>query len=127
MNRPIAKASFPRFLVAGAINTAASLLLYWLLLALGQPSEVSFAAAFAAGILLAWWLNSRFTFRTAVPTYSFVVYPLVYLGSWACGQWLLAALIAAGIPPWLAGLVASVAITPLSYCFNRLFFVRLWP
>jgi putative flippase GtrA len=111
-----------RFILVGALNTLATTVLYWGLLAVGLSPASSFAAAFVSGIGLAWWMNGRFTFATRPQRASLALYPLVYLPSWAVGQWLLAGLIGLGLAAWLAGPLASLLVVPLSFGLNRLFF-----
>lgn len=114
-----------RFVLVGAANTLATTLLYWVLLAAGIPPAAGFATAFVSGIGLAWWMNGRFTFSTRHSRWGLVVYPLVYVPSWALGQWLLGIFIGREVPPWLAGPLASLLIVPLSFALNRFFF-RGW-
>ena len=114
-----------RFILVGAFNTLATTVLYWGLLAAGLSPASSFGVAFVSGIGLAWWMNGRFTFATRPQRASLALYPLVYLPSWAVGQWLLAGLIGLGLAAWLAGPLASLLVVPFSFGLNRLFF-RGW-
>ena len=111
-----------RFILVGAFNTLATTVLYWGLLAAGLSPASSFGVAFVSGIGLAWWMNGRFTFATRPQRASLALYPLVYLPSWAVGQWLLAGLIGLGLAAWLAGPLASLLVVPLSFGLNRVFF-----
>jgi len=111
-----------RFMLVGGLNTAATTLLYWVLLAAGQTPALSFGLAFVAGIVLAWWMNGRFTFQAGTPARGLLVYPLVYVPPWAVGQGVLSLLLDAGVPGWLAGPLASLSVVPLSFGLNRLFF-----
>ena len=111
-----------RFILVGALNTGATTLLYWALLAAGLTPALSFGLAFVAGIGLAWWMNKHFTFRTGARAGGLAVYPLVYVPPWAVGQGLLSLLLDAGVAGWLAGPLASLGVMPLSFGLNRLFF-----
>lgn len=122
MSRGAARPQLLRFILVGAFNTLATTVLYWGLLAADLSPASSFAVAFVSGIGLAWWMNGRFTFATRPQRASLVLYPLVYLPSWAVGQWLLAGLIGLGLAAWLAGPLASLLVVPLSFGLNRVFF-----
>jgi len=122
MSRGAIRPELLRFILVGACNTLATTVLYWGLLAAGLSPASSFGVAFVSGIGLAWWMNGRFTFATRPQRASLALYPLVYLPSWAVGQWLLAGLIGLGLAAWLAGPLASLLVVPLSFGLNRLFF-----
>lgn len=111
-----------RFILVGALNTGATTLLYWALLAADLTPALSFGLAFVAGIGMAWWMNGRFTFRTGAQARGLAAYPLIYVPPWAVGQGVLSLLLDAGVAGWLAGPLASLAVVPLSFGLNRLFF-----
>jgi putative flippase GtrA len=110
---------FARFLVAGGINTALTYALYLVLLEpLGYLS--SYSVAYVVGIVLSYFLASRFVFRTGTSIASFFRYPLVYVAQylvgsivlWACVEW-------AGMKKEIAVLVAVAATIPVTYFVSR--------
>jgi len=115
---------FARFLVAGAINTAVGYGVYLLLYAaLGY--EAAYAAAYAAGIVVAYVLNSRFVFRTPLGVRTALRYPFVYLAQYLFGAALLYVLVSAlDLDRRWAALVALAASVPVSFVLNRLALVR---
>lgn len=110
------------FVTLGGLNTVITTLLYWLLLALHWHPSWAYSMVFALGLVLAWWLNGRYTFRRPTGWRGLALYPLVYLPCWALGQALLAGLLHLGWPAWLAGPATSLALVPCSFGLNRLFF-----
>jgi len=73
-----------RFLVAGAINTACTFALYWLMLpAIGYAP--AYTIAFIAGIVMSYFLHSLFVFRTGTSVRSAVLFPSVYIVQYLIG------------------------------------------
>jgi putative flippase GtrA len=113
-------AEFGRFLIAGAVNTFATYVLYLLLL--GSIGYLfAYSVAYVVGIVLSYWLNALFVFRAGAAVSTFVRYPLVYvvqylLGAavlWICVEWL-------GVPREI-GLAFSIALTvPVTYLASKL-------
>ena len=120
-------AEFLRFLVAGLINTGASYVVYLLLLsALGY--EAAWAGAYAAGILVAYVLNSRFVFGTPMTVRKALRYPLVYLAQYLVSAALLYALVTwLGVDARWAALIVLICSVPASFVLNRLALVSRRP
>ncbi|HEV8500226.1 MAG TPA: GtrA family protein [Casimicrobiaceae bacterium] len=116
-------ASAPRFVAAGAVNTAATYAAYLALLQIAAY-RVAFTLAFVAGILLSYALNARFVFRRPASWRSAWRFPLIYLLQYAlglalvsvCVEWLQA-------PTWFAPLMALVVTVPLTYLAMRKLFL----
>ena len=109
----------PRFLVAGALNTAASWLVYLALLPL-VSYPVAYSVSFVAGILLSFVLNSWFVFAVPLRWRRLLPYPGVYLAQYAVGYavlWL--AVERLGLPPWAGPLVALVFTVPVGFVLTR--------
>jgi putative flippase GtrA len=114
-----------RFLLAGAVNTGATYLLYLGLLHVVHY-QIAYGIAYVAGIVLSYLLNSRYVFRTPLSTKSFLFFPLVYLAQYTFGVVLLYLLVEqADISPRLA-MIAVVALSiPLTFVLTRILLVRL--
>ena len=115
------KAEAVRFLIAGAINTLATYLIY-----LGALPFVAYAYAFSisfvAGIVLAFVLYSSFVFRTPIAWRKLARYPAVYLVQYFAGLAVLALLIEhVGMSKRIAPLVSVLVLTPLTFVMNRRF------
>ncbi|HEV8240586.1 MAG TPA: GtrA family protein [Thermoanaerobaculia bacterium] len=109
----------PRYLVAGAVNTVGSWLVYVALLQV-TSYRLAYTASFAFGILLSFLLNSWFVFGVPLSWRRLLPYPGVYLAQFALGYgvvWL--AVEKAGWPAWSGPLVALVFTTPLGFLLTR--------
>jgi len=111
---------FARFIVSGAINTGITYGLYLLLLPLFGYLP-AYSAAYVAGILLSFWLNSVFVFRQQMSWRGLVRFPLVYVVQYALTAMLLWLLVdTLGISERIA-LLAAIAVTvPVTFLAARL-------
>lgn len=108
-----------RFLVAGAVNTAATYGVYLALLP-ATNYTIAYSIAFVAGIVLSYVLNTRYVFRVAGSVRRFAIYPLVYLAQYLAGLGVLhAAVTLFGVDEGIA-LLASIAVSvPLTFLLSR--------
>jgi putative flippase GtrA len=113
-----------RFLGAGLVNTAVGYGVYLILLhRIGY--ELAYAAAYVAGVIVAYMLNSLFVFRSQIGWRTALRYPLVYLA-----QYLFGAALLYGMVRWLAfdrrwaALIALALSVPISFLLNRLALAR---
>lgn len=108
-----------RYLLAGALNTALTFILYWLLLpALGYPP--AYTVSFVAGIVMAYVLQSRFVFRTRPAVRSALLFPLVYLVHYLVGLGVLAAWAELLQLPPRHGVFAAAAVSfPVTFVLSR--------
>ncbi len=108
-----------RFLIAGAINTAATYAIYLALLPL-LDYTLAYTIAYVTGIVISYFLNTSFVFRVTRTAANMAVFPLVYVV-----QYLLGALVLNfavrwfGVPEKFA-LVASIVVTiPVTFFLSR--------
>jgi putative flippase GtrA len=113
-----------RFLLAGAANTLLTYLLYLLLL--GQVGHrVAYAAAYAAGIVLAYALGRGFVFRRHDGWRSVLLTPLIYLLQFCVGLLIVELWVTVlGLRAELAPLLAIAVTLPLTYVLSRWAFTR---
>ena len=111
---------FVRFIVSGAINTGITYGLYLLLLPL-LGYLPAYSAAYVAGILLSYWLNSVFVFGQPMSWRSLVRFPLVYVVQYVLtGVLLWLSVDALGVDKRIA-LLAAIAVTvPVTFLAARL-------
>lgn len=108
-----------RFLASGVLNTLSTLLLYWLLLALLSP-QAAYAVSFAIGVILSYVLNLRFVFRERHSTKKVLLFPLVYLATYALGAGVLqVAIHRLSVPAAVAPLLSIVCTLPVSFLLIR--------
>jgi putative flippase GtrA len=109
-----------RFLLAGILNTGATLLLYWLLM-LVLAYHVAYAISYVAGVLISYVLNSRYVFGVGFKAATFALYPLVYVAGYLAGAAVLElAVDGLGIPAPVGPLLAICVTLPLTYALTRL-------
>jgi len=109
----------PRYLVAGAVNTVASWLVYLASLQL-VSYRLAYPVAFGFGILLSFVLNSWFVFGVPLRWRRLLPYPAVYLAQFAVGYavvWLVVEKL--GWPVWPAPLISLVFTVPLGFVLTR--------
>lgn len=115
---------FFRFLVAGAVNTTFSYLLYILLLAYLHYSW-AYTIAYCAGILLSYYLNTYFVFKQVASWSGFAKFPLVYLAQYIVGVivlWILVQRLS--VSPGLA-MIAVIGISiPLTFILSKVILTR---
>jgi len=113
-----------RFLLAGGLNTLATYALYLALLApLGY--RVSYAIAFVAGIVLAYFFNRLFVFKEHRGVRSLAMLPLVYLAQYGLGAGIVHVWVEVlGQAKELAPLLAIIITIPVTFLLSKLAFVR---
>lgn len=115
-----------RYVVAGTLNTGFSQLLYLAGLGLGLKPGIAYALAFAAGIAVGYVLHGRIVFRASPRRVHLVTFPAACLARLALSEWLLYALIDAGMSAGWSGLVVNVVMVPVGYLLTRLAFTAPW-
>jgi putative flippase GtrA len=104
-----------RFLVAGAVNSVVTYVVYLGLLQF-VDYRVAYTLSFVLGILFSYWMNAAFVFRKAVSLRTFLSFPLVYLAQYVLGVLLLSVAVEwLGIAPWLAPLLVLAITVPLTF------------
>lgn len=108
-----------RFIAGGAFNTVASLLVYWALLPWLSPLA-AYAVAFAAGVVLGYFVNAWFVFHARPSWRGLASWPLVPFAGWLVGAAvLLVATGPLGIDPRLAPLLSIPATVPVTWLLAR--------
>jgi putative flippase GtrA len=115
---------FRRFVVTGAVNTAASYALYFVLLQV-VPYLVAYTIAYASGIILSYLLMARFVFRAPARWATALRFPLIYVAQYFIGSVTIYLLVEhAGVAPWLAAGIAMLIVVPTTFVLARLVFRR---
>lgn len=114
--------AFFRFLLSGGFNTAATYVLYLLLLYVFQY-QVSYTITYVLGIVLAYYLNRFFVFRAKGGLKTIALFPLVYLVQYLVGLGVLSLWVEIlGLGEWLAPVAACVVTIPLTFLLSRWIF-----
>jgi len=115
---------FSRFLLIGTINTGVGYLLYALFLQFFTFS-VSYSFSFVFGVLLSYFLSSKFVFRVDMSLKKLFQFPLVYFLQYLLGLILMFFLIKIIlIPALLAPLVVVAITTPITFLLSRIILKR---
>ena len=110
---------FFRFLVIGGTNTLFSYAMYALFL-LVLPYQVAYTIAYALGIALSYYLNSRFTFRAKMRLAKAAQYPIVYVVQYGLSLLLMYVLVEFWhMHQLVATAIAIPAIIPISYIMTK--------
>jgi len=116
--------SFARFLGSGAFNTLATYALYLALLNI-MNYKASYTTTYIFGILLSYFLNRHFVFKSTTGARTILLYPLVYLAQYLVSMGVL----------WLwidhlhlnekaAPLIAVIITIPLTYLLSKVIFLN---
>lgn len=120
MTRSISS-EFIRFVITGVINTAASYIIYLLLLVVLSYSA-AYTISYAAGIALAYYLNSRFVFGQPLHWKKAAGFPLIYGVQYLLGIAILVLMVEAfRINTAIAPLIVIACTVPFTFVVNRAF------
>lgn len=117
------KGSGPRFLLAGALNTAITYLMYLGLLRV-TSYQVSYTLAFVSGIAISYVLGRVFVFKMHRGYRSALILPLVYLIQYLAGTavvWIWIDILHQH--PMLAPAISIMITLPLTYFLSKFAFV----
>jgi putative flippase GtrA len=108
-----------RYLIAGGINTVLTTGIIWL----GSQVmwyQYAYALSYAIGIVLAYYLNTLFVFRTPTSFRTFLQFPLVYVVQYLAGAALLEGFVRwFSLDPTLASLIIVIVLLPLTFVLSK--------
>ena len=108
-----------RFLLAGGLNTALTYMIYLAAIVV-VTYQVAYAIAYAAGILLSYWLSLRFVFRQTGNWRKLARYPLVYILQYGVGAAILEFLVGSlSVHAWLAPLIVAALTLPFTFVLSK--------
>lgn len=114
--------SLPKYLIAGAINTGLTYLLYLMLVKV-MPYIWAYSLTFAAGIVLAYLLNALWVFKSRLQWRSMLSYPLAYVINYTLGVLLLWLLVEQlKLPKEIAPLLIVMLSVPIMYLITKAIF-----
>jgi putative flippase GtrA len=109
-----------RYLLGGTVITLATHLLYLVGLWLALRPQLSWALAFACGIIMGYTVHRRYVFRAQVRRHHWLTFPASYLLRFAIGELLLWAGLAIGLTAGWAGFITNIVMAPLGFLLLRL-------
>ncbi len=108
-----------RFLVAGAINTAATYVLYLALLPL-LSYTLAYTITYIAGIVLAYFVSTKYVFQVRRSARGLVLFPLVYIAQYLAGVLVLRVAVETFAISQKFALLFSIAVTvPMTFLLSR--------
>lgn len=117
--------SLPRFVVAGALNSALTYLLYLLLLRLLSYLP-AYSISYVTGIVLGYLLNAFWVFRGRPSLGSALAYPLLYMANYVLGASLLWLFVEwMKVPQQIAPLLVLCVSVPVMYLSTAAIFRRM--
>lgn len=107
------------FLVGGGLNTGLTYCLY-LFLSYLIDYQVAYAIAYAAGIIFAYFFNSKVVFKVEQSWLGMLIYPTIYLVQYILGALLLGLLVEyLHLHKAIAPILVIVLLLPSSYLLNK--------
>ena len=107
------------FLIYGFFNFLVSYFLYIFLLSFFNYT-ISFSISYIFGIVLAYYLNSVFVFEKKISKKKFLLYPFIYIITYAISSVLLFIFIEVlGFKDKFSPILVTIVIFPLSYILNK--------
>ncbi|MEQ8034656.1 GtrA family protein [Xanthomonas sp. WHRI 6106] len=118
----VSGSSFVRFLISGGINTVATYAAYLALLQ-ATSYKVAYTVAYVFGIVIAFFINRLFVFRTHRGWRSLLMFPFVYLAQYLASlavvfAWVEHLKMSAALAP----LIAILVTVPLTFILSRFVF-----
>jgi len=108
-----------RFIFWGAINTLSGYLIYVVLLRF-FPYLIAYSIAYALGIFLSYFLNSKFVFDQELKLSKAIRYPLVYLMQFLLGATCLYLLVQLlRVNKFLAPFIVVMITIPVTFFLSR--------
>lgn len=113
---------FPRFVIAGAVNSGLTYIIYLMLLSF-TTYVWAYTVAYLSGIVLGYLLNSIWVFQKRASYRTAAAYPLTYGINYIFGLIMLKILIKViHVPKELAPLIVLAVSVPLMYVLTRTIF-----
>ncbi|MEK5146086.1 GtrA family protein [Psychrobacillus sp. FSL K6-4615] len=110
---------FFRFLIVGLVNTAATYILYLILL-LFLNYNISYIISYLSGILIAFLLNAKYVFNVRLTVGKAVKYPVVYIFQYILNVFMLNALVENRIlHETLAPLLVIIISLPITFFMSK--------
>ncbi|HEX7705719.1 MAG TPA: GtrA family protein [Thermoanaerobaculia bacterium] len=108
-----------RYLLVGGFNTAATYLIYLVLLnVLAYPA--AYTVSYVAGIVIAYTLNTLFVFRSSHQWTKLGLFSLIYVGQYLLGLALLSFYVqVVGLSARVAPLLVLMITIPVAFVLNR--------
>lgn len=112
-----------RFMITGSLSTLMMLGVY-VLLNLVMKYQISYLIAYVFTVIVSYFLNTLFVFKTPVSLSSFLQFPLVYLVQYIAGALLLEVFVRLGFSVTFAPLVIIILLLPVTFWLSRIVMMK---
>lgn len=115
---------FITFLAIGAINTISTTVFAAILDKIypaGTQTRINFVLGYILGLVLSYFLNSRFTFRKKPTLKSFIKFPVSYIPNFLLQYLCVWILGAVGVLPVFSYLLAAIIALPVTFLIMKFF------
>jgi putative flippase GtrA len=113
------KKEFNLFLLAGLVNTSLTYLVYVSLFSF-STCEISYTISFIFGIIISYFLNTKFVFKKDFKISTFVRFPIIYIVQYMLGIVLLTIFVKVlGTPEILAPLGVILFLIPMTFFLSK--------
>ena len=111
--------SFFKFVIAGAVNTSLSYLLYLLLLEV-LSYTLAYSISYCFGIICSYLLNSLYVFNQPLKLSLFLKYPIVYVVQYVLGIFILGLMVEIiGVGPELGMVFVIIISIPVTFMLSK--------
>jgi putative flippase GtrA len=108
-----------QFLIGGGLNTGLTYCLY-LMLSYWIAYQAAYAIAYAAGIVFAYFFNSKVVFKVQQSLIGMAIYPSIYLLQYLFGALILSLLVEhLHLHKAIAPILVILLLLPCSYLLNK--------
>ena len=119
LKKMIRNLEFLRFLIVGTINTVVGYMIY-ISLTFYFIYSIAYSISFVFGVLISYYLNTKFVFQEALSWKKLVRFPLVYVTQYLMGLMLMFLLIEKfSISLFVAPLLVVIITTPITFFISR--------
>lgn len=111
------------FTLSGGVSTSIMWGIY-LLLNLFLQFQVAYLIAYVLTIVVSYFLNALFVFKTPLSLRTFFQFPIIYLVQYVCSAILLGILVRVGFAESYSPIIALVLLLPLTFWLSRIIMVK---
>lgn len=108
-----------KFIIVGVINTLLTYIIY-LISVYFTKYEIAYSISYLCGIIISYYLNTVFVFRTKISLAKFIKFPLVYVFQYFSGLFILSVAIEIfALYEMVAPVVVVILNVPITFLLTR--------
>ena len=119
------KSSIFNFIIAGALNTLFTYIIYIALLLLIDYIS-AYTISFVLGIIFSFIINAKYVFKVSIYKKTMLLYPIIYFVQYSLSVNLLIIFVEKfGFSKALSPIIVVFILLPITYILNKTFFKKL--